>query len=97
VLEQSHAEQRIRGGNVLGERMGLAGETAQAIAPRAVEAFAVNRIRRVYRLADQRSHLAPLQASPVAMLDRLGQADALDWAQDTPLRVNPRGFSVAVG
>ena len=59
VREQRHAEERIPGGAVFGERVGLAGEAAQAVAQRPVEPLEIDGVgERGWRAAG-RAHLDP--------------------------------------
>ena len=63
VLEEGQADRGIPQRRLLGEGMGLAGEAGQPVAPHAVEAFEVDRVRLLRHGADRCAHLDSIWVS----------------------------------
>src|SRR6266508_972400 len=95
VLEHGERHGRIPGRADLRASVRLARQAGQPVAQRAVEPLDMPRVRARQRLAPDDAYLHPHQPPPLALLDRLDQADAGRGPQRWP-PAPPRPLRVAV-
>src|SRR5258708_33140025 len=85
MLEQGHAEERVPGGDILGEPVRVTVEAVETIPQNAVEAVEVDDVGKLRLLSHHHPDLDPLQAAPIAMLGGLDQGDSRGRLEDRPV------------